>query len=79
MTERHETTVKSQPPSWDHACMPRTVDTSPRRNLWIVNHYAGPPRRGGGTRHHDLARQLHLRGHAVTIFASSVSHFGGSG
>ncbi len=57
--------------------MLRNADTSSRRHVWIVNHYAGPPRRGGGTRHHDLARQLYLRGHAVTIFASSVSHFGG--
>ena len=46
-------------------------------SLWIINHYAGPPRRGDGTRHHDLARQLYRRGYAVTIFASSVCHSSG--
>jgi glycosyltransferase involved in cell wall biosynthesis len=44
-------------------------------NLWILNHYAVPPGLPGGTRHFELARQLVLRGHRVTILASSFEHF----
>lgn len=42
--------------------------------IWIVNHYAIPSSRAGGTRHHDLARHLVRRGHDVTIIASSFDH-----
>jgi glycosyltransferase involved in cell wall biosynthesis len=43
--------------------------------IWILNHYALPPDRAGGTRHYDLGRILAGWGHEVTIFASSFSHF----
>ena len=43
-------------------------------NIWILNHYALPPFLPGGTRHYDLARQLTLKGHKVTVFASSFQH-----
>lgn len=43
-------------------------------NIWILNHYALPPFLPGGTRHYDFARQLTLRGHKVTVFASSFQH-----
>jgi glycosyltransferase involved in cell wall biosynthesis len=43
--------------------------------IWILNHYALPPDRAGGTRHYEFGRLLAGRGHDVTIFASSFSHF----
>jgi glycosyltransferase involved in cell wall biosynthesis len=42
--------------------------------IWILNHYAIPPDRPGGTRHYDIGRVLAAKGHDVTIFASSFSH-----
>jgi glycosyltransferase involved in cell wall biosynthesis len=42
--------------------------------VWILNHYAGPPDRPGGTRHHSLGRALVRRGIEVTIFAASFGH-----
>jgi glycosyltransferase involved in cell wall biosynthesis len=44
-------------------------------NLWIYNHYATTPYQTGGTRHHDLSKELIKRGHKVTIVASSFNHF----
>jgi glycosyltransferase involved in cell wall biosynthesis len=43
-------------------------------NVWIFNHYAEPPT-GMATRTFDLARELVRRGHRITIFASSFSHY----
>jgi glycosyltransferase involved in cell wall biosynthesis len=43
--------------------------------IWILNHYALPPDRAGGTRHYEFGRLLAGWGHDVTIFASSFSHF----
>lgn len=43
--------------------------------IWILNHYASPPDRPAGTRHYEFGRVLAARGHEVTIFASSFSHF----
>jgi len=45
--------------------------------VWILNHYAGPPNRPGGTRHYSLARELVARGGDVTIFAASFGHASG--
>ncbi len=42
--------------------------------VWLVNHYALPPQRSGGTRHYSLARGLIRRGHDVTLIASSVDY-----
>ena len=42
--------------------------------VWIVNHYADPPD-GFSTRSYDLARRMVERGHSITIFASSFSHY----
>ena len=42
--------------------------------LWVLNHYAGTPDQQA-TRAFDLGRQLVRRGHAVTVFASSYSHY----
>ncbi len=44
-------------------------------NIWLVNHYAVPPGRPGGTRHFAFARKLRERGHRVTIIASSFDHY----
>lgn len=44
-----------------------------------MNHYAVPPGMGGGTRHVDLARRWAMRGHDVTILASSFQHFAQQG
>ena len=46
--------------------------------VWIVNHYASGPDWPAGTRHFDLARELVARGHTVTIFAASISHWTGT-
>jgi glycosyltransferase involved in cell wall biosynthesis len=43
--------------------------------IWILNHYALPPDRAGGTRHYEFGRLLAGQGHDVTIFASSFNHF----
>jgi glycosyltransferase involved in cell wall biosynthesis len=43
--------------------------------IWILNHYAIPQDQPGGTRHYDISRVLAAKGHDVTIFASSFSHF----
>jgi glycosyltransferase involved in cell wall biosynthesis len=44
-------------------------------NIWLVNHYALPPDKAGGTRHYSLAKELSRKGHQVTIIASSVDYF----
>lgn len=43
-------------------------------NIWLVNHYALPPSRPGGTRHYAFAKELQRRGHRVVILASSFDH-----
>ncbi len=42
--------------------------------IWLVNHYALPPQRSGGTRHYVLAREWIRQGHEVTLIASSVDY-----
>jgi len=42
--------------------------------IWLVNHYALPPQRSGGTRHYALAREWLSRGHEVILIASSVDY-----
>lgn len=42
--------------------------------LWILNHYADSPNRQA-TRSYDLGKQLVNKGHRVTVFASSFSHY----
>lgn len=44
-------------------------------NVWMFCHYASVPAIGQYTGHYDLARGLVERGHRVTIFASSFSHY----
>ena len=44
-------------------------------NVWVINHYAVPPGRAGGTRHFSFAGELQKRGHKVTIIASSFDHY----
>ena len=43
-------------------------------NVWILNHYADTPHQQA-TRSYDLGKQLVIKGHQVTIFASSFSHY----
>ena len=43
-------------------------------NIWIFNHHAQGPEIPGGTRHYDLAKQLLLKGHHVTIFAAGFHY-----
>ena len=43
-------------------------------NIWILNHYADTPNEQA-TRSYDLGKQLVKRGHRVTVFASSFSHY----
>ena len=44
-------------------------------NIWIFAHYASIPSLGQYTGHYDLAKEFVAHGHAVTIFASSFSHY----
>jgi len=44
-------------------------------NIWIFCHYASVPSIGQYTGHYDLARGLVEKGHRVTVFASSFSHY----
>lgn len=43
-------------------------------NIWILNHYATTPDEPT-TRSYDIGRELVKKGHRVTIFASSFSHY----
>jgi len=43
--------------------------------IWIINHYALPPRGAGGTRHYSLARELQSRGHEVLVIGANYNHF----
>jgi glycosyltransferase involved in cell wall biosynthesis len=43
-------------------------------DIWIFNHHAQGPELPGGTRHYDLAKQLTLKGHDVTIFAAGFHY-----
>jgi glycosyltransferase involved in cell wall biosynthesis len=46
-----------------------------KMNIFIINQYAGDPRRSGGTRHYSFAKELIGRGHKVLIVASSFDHY----
>ncbi len=46
-----------------------------RKNIWIINEYAGTPYCGMTFRHYYLAKELVRLGHKVTIFPSSFSHY----
>jgi glycosyltransferase involved in cell wall biosynthesis len=48
--------------------------SSPKKNIWIFNHYATKPDEPA-TREYDIGRELIKKGHKVTIFASSFSHY----
>lgn len=43
-------------------------------HLLIVNHYATTPDFPGGTRHYDLAKDLVLHGHDVTVIAAGFNY-----
>jgi glycosyltransferase involved in cell wall biosynthesis len=45
-----------------------------KSNIWILNHYAGPPEINGGIRHYKFAENLISRGYKVKIFAASSRH-----
>jgi glycosyltransferase involved in cell wall biosynthesis len=49
----------------------------PTCRVWIFNHYASPPDRATGTRHHSFAREVIRRGGDVTIFAAGFGHVSG--
>ena len=44
-------------------------------NVWILNHYAGPPSTTPATRTFDLGKQLVGLGHQITVFACSFNHY----
>lgn len=44
------------------------------RNIWILNHYAGPPEITGGVRHYKFAENLIKKDYKVKIFAASSIH-----
>lgn len=43
-------------------------------NIWILNHYASTPDEPT-TRSYDIGKELVKKGHKVTVFASSFSHY----
>ena len=45
-----------------------------KKNIWIINEYAGSPYHGMEFRHYYLGREFVRRGHKVTIVTSSYSH-----
>jgi glycosyltransferase involved in cell wall biosynthesis len=46
--------------------------SSRRRVAWLLNHYAQPPTRPGGTRHYELARHAADHGWDVHVIAAST-------
>lgn len=44
------------------------------RRIWIINQYGSTPKTGIGGRHHNFARLLAARGHAVTVIAARQHH-----
>jgi len=46
-----------------------------KRNLWIINDYAGSPTYGMSYRHYHLAKELQKNHCDVTIVSASYSHF----
>ncbi len=44
------------------------------KNIWIFNHYAGPPSVTSGLRHYYFAKHLIDAGYSVTVFAASTVH-----
>ena len=44
------------------------------KNIWIFNHYAGPPSVTTGLRHYYFAKELIAAGYSVTVFAASTVH-----
>ncbi len=46
----------------------------PARRIWIINQYGSTPQTGIGGRHHNFARLLAARGHAVTVIAARQHH-----
>ncbi len=45
-----------------------------KKNIWIINEYAGSPYHGMEFRHYYLGKELVKLGHSVTIVSSSYSH-----
>ena len=44
------------------------------KNLLILNHYAIPPGKAGGTRHYSLAKYLKSYGWNTTVMAAGVEY-----
>ncbi len=45
-----------------------------KKNIWIINQYAGSPKHGMNFRSYYIARELVKNGYEVTIFSGSYSH-----
>ena len=45
-----------------------------KKNIWIINEYAGSPYHGMEFRHYYLSKELVKLGHSVTVVSSSYSH-----
>jgi len=54
--------------------MKESAENKNIKNIWIFNHYATKPDEPA-TRSYDFGRELAKKGHNVTIFASSFSHY----
>ncbi len=45
------------------------------KNIWLINHYAYPPKYAFSTRHHDLFSHFDKKKYEITIFCSKYLHF----
>ena len=45
-----------------------------KKNVWIFNHYAGPPSLTGALRHYMFSKYLQRAGYNVKVFAASAVH-----
>lgn len=45
-----------------------------KQNIWILNHYAGPPDISGGIRHYKFAENLISKAYKVKIYAASSNY-----
>ena len=48
-----------------------------KKNVWILNHYAGAMFFDGGGRHYNFAKFLRVRGYAPVVFCCNARHGGG--
>ncbi len=51
-----------------------TFSSETKKNIWVINQFAGTPESGWGERHFFFAKHWQKMGHKVTIFSGSFNH-----